>query len=337
MSNKILVVGGAGYIGSHTVRQLVKNGHEVTVLDSLVYGHEDALIDPQVKLIKGDLGDPTVVYPLFAENQFDAVVHFAAFINVGESVFNPLKYYENNVAKPLVLLKAMKTFGCKKFVFSSTCATYGVPDEVPISETEKQAPINPYGASKLMLEMICKDCERAWGLKSVFLRYFNASGSSTDGLIGEDHEPETHLIPVILQTLTGTREYIEVFGTDYPTPDGTCVRDYIHVDDLADAHLKAIDYLIGGGDTNWFNLGTGLGLSVKEILDTVEKVTGKKVPVRYGPRREGDPPYLIANPQKAKDILGWEAQYKDAGAIVETAWKWMTGPRGGHFCNRSHS
>lgn len=332
---KILVVGGAGYIGSHTVRQLVKTGNEVVVLDSLVYGHEDALVDPEVTLIKGDLGDPNVVYPLFAKNNFDAVVHFAAFINVGESVTNPLKYYDNNVAKPLILLRAMELFGCKKFVFSSTAATFGVPTEMPISENEKQDPINPYGSSKLMLEMVCKDCERAWGLKSVFLRYFNACGSSVDGLIGEDHEPETHLIPVILQTLTGRRDHIEVYGTDYPTPDGTCIRDYIHADDLADAHLRAIDYLMKGGDTNGFNLGTGLGLSVREILDTVERVTGQTVPVKYGPRREGDPPRLIADPTKARDILGWEAKYKDASAIVETTWKWMTGPRAGRYCPRT--
>ena len=225
----------------------------------------------------------------------------------------------------------MQAAGVKRFVFSSTCATYGVPTQIPIPETEKQDPINPYGSSKYMLEKVCKDCDRAWGLKSVFLRYFNASGCSVDGLIGEDHEPETHLIPNILLTLTGEKEYIEVFGTDYDTPDGTCIRDYIHVDDLADAHLKAVDYLMKGGSTECFNLGTGLGLSVREILETAEKVTGKKIPVRYGPRREGDPPRLIANPAKAKEILGWEAQCKDANKIVETAWKWMTGPRGGHY------
>lgn len=332
---KILVVGGAGYIGSHTVRQLVKAGNEVVVLDSLVYGHEDALVDPEVLLIKGDLGDPNVVYPLFAQNKFDAVVHFAAFINVGESVTNPLKYYDNNVAKPLVLLRAMELFGCKKFVFSSTAATFGVPEEMPISENAKQDPINPYGSSKLMLEKICKDCERAWGLKSVFLRYFNACGCSLDGLIGEDHEPEGHLIPVILQTLIGKREFITVFGTDYPTPDGTCIRDYIHVDDLADAHLRAIDYLMAGGNTEGFNLGTGKGLSIREILDTVERVTGKKIPVKYGERREGDPPLLIADPTKARTVLGWQPKYEDASAIVETAWKWMTGPRQGKYCPRT--
>lgn len=328
---KVLVTGGAGYIGSHTVRQLVKTGADVTVLDNMVYGHIGAIVDPEVKLVKGDLGDASVVYPLLMTGNFDAVIHFAAYINVGESVQNPLKYYMNNIARPLVLLGAMQAAGVKRFVFSSTCATYGVPTQIPIPETEKQDPINPYGSSKYMLEKVCKDCDRAWGLKSVFLRYFNASGCSVDGLIGEDHEPETHLIPNILLTLTGEKEYIEVFGTDYDTPDGTCIRDYIHVDDLADAHLKAVDYLMKGGSTECFNLGTGLGLSVREILETAEKVTGKKIPVRYGPRREGDPPRLIANPAKAKEILGWEAQCKDANKIVETAWKWMTGPRGGHY------
>lgn len=328
---KVLVTGGAGYIGSHTVRQLVKAGHDVTVLDSMVYGHPGAIVDKEVTLVKGDLGDAAVVYPLLVNGHFDAVVHFAAFIQVGESVTDPLKYYENNIAKPLTLLKAMLLGGCKKFVFSSTCATYGVPTQVPIPETEKQDPINPYGGSKFMLEKVCKDCERAYGLKSVFLRYFNASGSSEDGLIGEDHEPESHLIPVILQAIKGERPGITVFGTDYDTPDGTCIRDYIHVDDLADAHLRALDYLMKGGDTNWFNLGTGKGLSVKEIIDAAEKVTGMKAPVTYGERREGDPPRLIADARKAKEILGWVPRYQDAHHIVETAWKWMTGPHGGHY------
>lgn len=328
---KVLVTGGAGYIGSHAVRQLVKSGADVTVLDSMVYGHPAAIVDPSVKLVKGDLGDASVVYPLLQEGKFDAVVHFAAFINVGESVENPLKYYENNIAKPLVLLKAMILAGCKRFVFSSTCATYGVPSQIPIPETEKQDPINPYGGSKFMLERVCKDCDRAYGLKSVFLRYFNASGSSEDGLIGEDHEPETHLIPNILLAIKGERPEMTVFGTDYDTPDGTCIRDYIHVDDLADAHIKALDYLMKGGETNWFNLGTGLGLSVLEIIKAAEQVTGKKAPVKYGPRREGDPPRLIANASKAKEILGWEAKHKDALHIVETAWKWETGPHNGHY------
>ncbi len=328
---KVLVTGGAGYIGSHTVRQLVKQGAEVTVLDNMEYGHAAAIVDKEVTLVKGDLGDPTVVYPLLMNGQFDAVVHFAAYIQVGESVTEPLKYYENNIAKPLTLIRAMILAGTKKFVFSSTCATYGVPTQVPIPETEKQDPINPYGSSKHMLEKVLKDCDHAYGLKSVFLRYFNASGSSEDGLIGEDHEPESHLIPVILQAIKGERDGITVFGTDYDTPDGTCIRDYIHVDDLADAHLRALDYLIKGGETNWFNLGTGKGLSVKQIIDAAEKVTGMKAPVKYGPRREGDPARLIADARKAADVLGWIPKHQDAQFIVETAWKWFNGPRGGHY------
>ncbi len=328
---KILVTGGAGYIGSHTVRQLVKQGADVTVLDNMEYGHAAAIVDKEVTLVKGDLGDPTVVYPLLMNGQFDAVVHFAAYIQVGESVTEPLKYYENNIAKPLTLIRAMILAGTKKFVFSSTCATYGVPTQIPIPETEKQDPINPYGSSKHMLEKVLKDCDHAYGLKSVFLRYFNASGSSEDGAIGEDHEPESHLIPVILQAIKGEREGITVFGTDYDTPDGTCIRDYIHVDDLADAHLRALDYLLKGGDTNWFNLGTGKGLSVKQIIDAAEKVTGLKAPVTYGPRREGDPARLIADARKAADVLGWIPKHQDAHFIVETAWKWFNGPRGGHY------
>jgi len=328
---KVLVTGGAGYIGSHTVRQLVKAGADVTVLDSMVYGHQAAIVDKEVTLVKGDLGDPAVVYPLLINGKFDAVVHFAAFIQVGESVTDPLKYYENNIAKPLVLLRAMMLAGTKRFVFSSTCATYGEPTQIPIPETEKQDPINPYGGSKFMLEKVCKDCDRAYGLKSVFLRYFNASGSSVDGAIGEDHEPESHLIPVILQAIKGERPGITVFGTDYDTPDGTCIRDYIHVDDLADAHLRALDYLMKGGETNWFNLGTGNGFSVKQIIDAAEKVTGMKAPVSYGPRREGDPPRLIADSRKAAEILGWIPKYQDVTQIVETAWKWHNGPRGGHY------
>ena len=328
---KVLVTGGAGYIGSHTVRQLVKSGADVTVLDSMVYGHQAAIVDKEVTLVKGDLGDPSVVYPLLVNGKFDAVVHFAAFIQVGESVTDPLKYYENNIAKPLVLLRAMILAGCKRFVFSSTCATYGVPTQVPIPETEKQDPINPYGGSKYMLEKVCKDCDRAYGLKSVFLRYFNASGSSVDGAIGEDHEPESHLIPVILQAIKGERPGITVFGTDYDTPDGTCIRDYIHVDDLADAHLRALDYLMKGGETNWFNLGTGNGFSVKQIIEAAEEVTGMKAPVTYGPRREGDPARLIADSRKAAEILGWIPKYQNVKDIVETAWKWHNGPRGGHY------
>ena len=282
----------------------------MTVLDNMVYGHAGALVDPEVKLVKGDLGDASVVYPLLMKGNFDAVIHFAAFINVGESVQNPLKYYMNNIARPLVLLGAMQAAGVKRFVFSSTCATYGVPTQIPIPETEKQDPINPYGSSKYMLEKVCRDCDRAWGLKSVFLRYFNASGCSEDGLIGEDHEPETHLIPNILLTLTGEKEYIEVFGTDYDTPDGTCIRDYIHVNDLADAHLKAVDYLMKGGATECFNLGTGLGLSVREILETAEKSHRQKNsrPLRPAPRRRPAPPDCQSEESQGNPRLGSQVQ-----------------------------
>ncbi len=328
---KILVTGGAGYIGSHTVRQLVRSGADVTVLDSMIYGHPAALVDPSVRLVKGDLGDAPVVYPLLANGHFDAVIHFAAFIQVGESVKDPLKYYENNMAKPLTLLRAMLLAGTKRFVFSSTAAVFGVPEEMPIPESAPKHPINPYGCSKLMLERVCQDCEQAYGLKSVFLRYFNASGASEDAAIGEDHDPESHLIPVILQAIKGERPGITVFGTDYDTPDGTCVRDYVHVDDLADAHLRALDYLMKGGNTDCFNLGTGKGFSVKEIIDAAEKVTGMKAPVTYGDRREGDPPFLIADSDKARRVLGWSPRFTNAEEIVETAWHWINGPRGGHF------
>ncbi len=324
---KLLVTGGAGYIGSHTVRQLVAAGHDVTVLDNLVYGHPESIVDDSVCLIVGDLGDRNVIEPLFAEKSFDAVIHFAAYAYVGESVSDPLKYYQNNLSAPVTLLQVMQEYEVKQFVFSSTCATYGVPDEVPIAETQNQAPINPYGASKWMLERVLRDCETAWGLRSVFLRYFNAAGCSFDGAIGEDHDPETHLIPLVLDAISGKRDAITVFGTDYPTPDGTCIRDYIHVDDLADAHLRAVDYLSKGGTTDAFNLGTGRGLSVKEIIDAASKVSGKEVPVIYGDRREGDPPQLIADPSKAKNTLGWVAQHQDAHTVVKTAWNWHQNPK----------
>ena len=321
---KVLVTGGAGYIGSHTVRQLVKTGADVTVLDNMVYGHAGALVDPEVKLVKGDLGDASVVYPLLMKGNFDAVIHFAAFINVGESVQNPLKYYMNNIARPLVLLGAMQAAGVKRFVFSSTCATYGVPTQIPIPETEKQDPINPYGSSKYMLEKVCRDCDRAWGLKSVFLRYFNASGCSEDGLIGEDHEPETHLIPNILLTLTGEKEYIEVFGTDYDTPDGTCIRDYIYVVDLAKAHVAAMARVLDQETEpiEYFNIGTGKGNSTLEIVTTFEEATGVKLNWKYGPRREGDIEKIWGDCTKANKVLGWKADTPLAD-VLRSAWKWQ--------------
>lgn len=330
-ATSILVTGGAGYIGSHTVRLLAAKGFQVVVLDNLVYGHKGAIVDEGVKLVVGEVGDKALVAQLFREHSFAAVVHFAAYAYVGESVTNPLKYYRNNTAEPLALLEVMEEFGCKNFVFSSTCATYGTPEVVPIVETNPQNPINPYGRSKLMLEWVLADCDRAWGLRSVCLRYFNASGCSSDGKIGEDHNPESHLIPLVLMAITGEKDGITVFGTDYPTPDGTCIRDYIHVEDLADAHAKAIDYLSAGGASTACNLGTGVGVSVKEIIAAAESVTGKQVPVSFGDRRPGDPAMLVAEPSFAKKTLGWEAKNRDVKTMVASAWQWIQGPTKGHF------
>jgi UDP-glucose 4-epimerase len=331
MRSPILVTGGAGYIGSHTVRLLASQGRRIVVLDNLVYGHEDAIVDESVTLVEGRVGDQELVNRLFEEHGFEAVIHFAAYTYVGESVTDPLKYYQNNTAEPLVLLEAMQRWGCKAFVFSSTCATYGTPEKVPISESNPQNPINPYGRSKLMLEWVLADCGHAWGLRSACLRYFNASGSAADGLIGEDHDPETHLIPRVLMAASGEISHIEVFGTDYPTPDGTCIRDYIHVEDLADAHALALDHLVGGGDSVRVNLGTGVGVSVREIITAAEEVTGRKIPVQYGPRREGDPPELVADPSLASETLGWTAKRRVVTEMVRPAWSWLTGPQKGRY------
>ncbi|NJR41947.1 MAG: UDP-glucose 4-epimerase GalE [Akkermansiaceae bacterium] len=330
-SAPILVTGGAGYIGSHTVRLLAGQGRKVVVLDNLVFGHDHAILDPSVELVVGEVGDQQLVRSLFEKYSFGAVVHFAAYAYVGESVTNPLKYYQNNTAEPIKLLQVMQEFGCKVFVFSSTCATYGSPEQLPITENNAQNPINPYGKSKLMVEWILADCGTAWGLRSACLRYFNASGCSADGLIGEDHNPETHLIPRVMMAVTGEIDYLEVFGTDYDTPDGTCIRDYIHVEDLADAHARALDQLAAGGESIRCNLGTGVGVSVKEIIGAVEEITGKTVPVRYGPRREGDPASLVADPTLAKELLGWVATRKDVREMVRPAWRWVSGPNAGRY------
>ena len=330
-SQSILVVGGAGYIGSHTVRQLPEAGRKVVVLDNLIYGHKDAIVNEEVVFIEGDLGDRSVLDKVFTAHDIGAVMHFAAFAYVGESVTEPSKHYHNNLAAPLVLLDAMRAYGVDIFIFSSTCATYGNPEYVPIDENHPQNPINPYGASKLMLERVLADYSHAYNLKYAALRYFNASGCSLDGKIGEDHNPETHLIPLVLEAAAGTREHITIFGTDYPTPDGSCVRDYIHVNDLARAHILAIDTLSKGTESFQCNLGTGIGVSVKELIAEAEKVTGKEIPVVIGERRPGDPPELVAAPDKAKELLGWEAEYKDLTKILETAWAWTNGPRKGHF------
>ena len=333
----VLVTGGAGYIGSHTVRRLARQGRKIVVLDNLVFGHDRAIVDEGVELVVGDVGDAQLVRALFERYRFGAVVHFAAYAYVGESVSNPLKYYQNNTAEPIRLLQVMQEFDCKVFVFSSTCATYGVPEALPITENNAQNPINPYGRSKLMVEWILADCGHAWGLRSACLRYFNASGCAADGQIGEDHQPETHLIPRVMMAVTGEIECLEVFGTDYATPDGTCIRDYIHVEDLADAHARALDHLAGGGASICCNLGTGVGVSVHDIIAAVEEVTGKSVPVKYGPRRPGDPDSLVADPSLAQQVLGWQAVHKDVREMVRPAWRWMQGPGQGRFPSNTRS
>jgi UDP-glucose-4-epimerase GalE len=332
MPPAVLVTGGAGYIGSHTVRHLATTtGERIIVLDSLEFGHRDALVSDNVELVHGNMADPAVIAGIFERVEISAVLHFAAYAMVGESVNEPLKYYANNLAAPLVLLEAMRKYGTKHFIFSSTCATFGNPAYVPMDELHPQLPINPYGNSKLMLERVLKDCDHAYGIQHVILRYFNASGCSSDGVIGEDHTPESHLIPRTLMAITGEAPNVTIFGTDYPTPDGTCIRDYIHVQDLAEAHVCALNYLRTGAPSTDVNLGTGTGVSVREIIQLAESVTGKSVPVVLGERREGDPPELVGNPPKAKSILGWEARYRDPRAMVESAWAWLTGPRSGRY------
>ncbi|MEH2210381.1 UDP-glucose 4-epimerase GalE [Nostoc sp.] len=319
----ILVTGGAGYIGSHTVLALKKAGYGVVILDNLVYGHSD-LVEKvlQVELIIGDTSDRALLDHVFKTHDIAAVMHFSAYAYVGESVSDPAKYYRNNVLGTLTLLEAMLTASVKKFVFSSTCATYGVPEFVPIPETHPQNPINPYGATKLMVERILSDFDVAYGLQSVRFRYFNAAGANPDGLLGEDHNPETHLIPLVLMTALGKRESISIFGTDYPTPDGTCIRDYIHVNDLADAHILGLEYLLKGGDSEVFNLSNGSGFSVKEVIAAVEEVTGISIPVEERDRRPGDPPVLIGTSEKARTILGWQPHYPSIKDIVADAWQW---------------
>lgn len=319
----ILVTGGAGYIGSHTVLALKQAGYEVLILDNLVYGHQD-LVEKvlQVELIVGDTGDRPLLDALFKTRNIAAVMHFSAYAYVGESVSDPAKYYRNNVVGTLTLLEAMLAASIKKFVFSSTCATYGVPETVPIPENHPQNPINPYGASKLMVERILSDFDVAYGLKSVRFRYFNAAGAHPGGLLGEDHQPETHLIPLVLLTALGKRNSISIFGTDYPTPDGTCIRDYIHVNDLADAHVLGLQYLLEGGESEVFNLGNGNGFSVREVIAAAAEVTGMSIPVTECDRRPGDPPSLIGSGEKARTMLNWQPQYPSIQDIVTHAWQW---------------
>jgi UDP-glucose 4-epimerase len=319
----ILVTGGAGYIGSHAVLALQQAGYEVVVLDNLVYGHRDVVEQKlKVELVVGDTTDRPLLDQLFQTRDIAAVIHFAAYAYVGESVIDPAKYYRNNVVGTLTLLEAMLAASVNKFVFSSTCATYGVPHTVPIPEDHPQDPINPYGASKLMVERMLADFTAAYDFKSVYFRYFNAAGADPEGRTGEDHNPETHLIPLVLQTALGKRESISVFGTDYPTPDGTCVRDYIHVTDLAIAHVLGLEYLLKGGNTEVFNLGNGNGFSVKQVIEAARQITGRSIPVVEGDRRAGDPPALVGSSEKARQILGWQPQYNDLNQIITHAWKW---------------
>ena len=323
MAQTILVTGGAGYIGSHAVLALQQAGFTVIVLDNLVYGHRE-LVESELKteLIVGDIGDRALLDRLFADRQIDAVMHFSAYAYVGESVTDPAKYYRNNVVATLTLLEAMVAANIKKFIFSSTCATYGIPKSVPIPEDHPQSPINPYGATKLMVERILADFGTAYGLKSVCFRYFNAAGADPGGRLGEDHNPETHLIPLVLLAAMGKRDSISIFGTDYPTPDGTCIRDYIHVTDLANAHLLGLQYLFEGGDNQVFNLGNGNGFSVKEVIEAAKQVTGQEIAVVECDRRPGDPPALVGSSEKAKQVLGWQSQYADLHQIVTHSWDW---------------
>ncbi|HVU19008.1 MAG TPA: UDP-glucose 4-epimerase GalE [Candidatus Didemnitutus sp.] len=317
----VLVAGGAGYIGSHCVRQLIAAGHVPVVVDNLVYGHRAALA-PGVRLHEVNLGDGAAIERILASEKIDVVMHFAAFCYVGESVTDPLKYYRNNVAATLSLLEAMSRAGVRKMVFSSSCATYGVPDRMPMDENLPQAPINPYGQTKLDVENMLKAVSHAHGLSFAALRYFNASGAAEDGSIGEDHNPESHLIPLAIGAAQGVRPPLNVFGSDYPTPDGSCQRDYVHVDDLSRAHIAVFDRLAKPGAQHYYNLGTGKPTSVFEVVAAVEKISGLKVPVKVGPRRAGDPPALYADPAKAKRELGWTPKFATIESIVETAWRW---------------
>lgn len=324
---RILVTGGAGYIGSHAVRYLLRAGHEVWAYDNLVTGHRQSV--PDGLLIVGDLHEGDKLRAVLREHLIDAVMHFAAFALVGESVADPAKYYRNNVVASLSLLEAMRLEGVQRIVFSSTTATYGAPERIPIREDEPQRPINPYGFAKLVVERALSDYAAAYGLSYAALRYFNAAGAAPEGDLGEDHTPESHLIPITLQVALGQREKITIFGEDYPTPDGTCIRDYIHVDDLADAHVRALDRLRPGEGLR-LNLGLGTGYSVREVIETCRKVTERPIPEEIGPRRPGDPPELIADSSRAREVLGWEPRYTRLEQIIQTAWKWHVSHREGY-------
>lgn len=317
----ILVLGGAGYIGSHAVFQLIEQGYHVIVVDNLSTGHRQA-VHPSAKFYDGDIRDLTFMRHVFKQEPIDAVIHFAAKSVVGESMENPLKYFDNNVYGTQVILQAMQEHQVRDIVFSSTAATYGEPEAVPITEEMANRPTSTYGETKLAMEKMMHWCSQAYGIRYVSLRYFNVAGARSDAKIGEDHDPETHLIPIVLQVALGQREFITIFGDDYPTADGTCIRDYIHVEDLIDAHICAVEYLSKGGENNIFNLGSSQGFSVKEIVDAARKVTGHPIPEQYGARRAGDPSTLIASSSKAKDILGWQPKRTEIHRILTDAWRW---------------
>ncbi|MFH1277779.1 MAG: UDP-glucose 4-epimerase GalE [Candidatus Eisenbacteria bacterium] len=325
---RVLVTGGAGYIGSQTVKELMMEGHDPVVLDDLSEGHRQAVRG--APLVALSLADREGLQYLFAEEPFDAVIHFAAHCYVGESMENPLKYYRNNVANAMNLLDACVEAGVRRFVFSSTCATYGEPQSMPLREDHPQNPVNVYGETKLVVEKILRDVSRAHGLRYVALRYFNAAGADPEGEMGEDHDPETHLIPLVLQVALGGREEIRVFGDDYDTPDGTCVRDYIHTVDLARAHVLALDHLAGGGDSDAFNVGTGTGYSVREVIECARAVTGMPIPAVTEGRRPGDPARLVAGNEKIRGVLGWEPRFPSLEDVVRTAWDWHRNHPGGY-------
>ena len=324
----ILVLGGAGYIGSHTVYELVAKGEDVVVVDNLETGHIEA-VHPEARFYQGDIRDREFVDSVFEKENIDAVIHFAANSLVGESMTNPLKYYDNNVNGTKVLLESMIAHNVKKIVFSSTAATYGEPENIPILESDKTCPTNAYGETKLSMEKMMKWTDVAHGLKYVALRYFNACGAHESGQIGEAHAPETHLIPLILQVPLGKREFISIFGEDYDTEDGTCIRDYIHVTDRAQAHILAVKYLLEGNESNTFNLGNGVGFSVKEVIETAKKATGLPIAAKVAERRAGDPARLVASSEKARKVLGWNPEHADLEEIISSAWKWhSTHPNG---------